>query len=260
MKFERLETASGALAVTRVGGGECLIVPIHGWACRRSHWAGQLSLMSAFGEVLAIDLPGHGDSAQTLPVAASVKGLAEQLAALIEQQRNKRPVLLLGHSMGGAVALEAARLMENVSGVVLVDTFVIPYGDVSEQMASEIESAFADDFVAAMGNLIEANTCDDLPAVLKQLLHHDMASAAPSWALPLWGDLLRWQPNEALAANKGRTFAINGGILPDVARQRCADFLTERVLPEAKHFPHFERPAAFNALLTTVLTEITQAR
>lgn len=260
MRFERFQTADGALAATRIGEGERLIVPIHGWACRRSHWAGQLSLLSGFGEVLAVDLPGHGDSAQTLPVVASVKGLAEQLVALIEQQRNERPVLLLGHSMGGAVALEAARLMKHVVGVVLVDTFVIPYGDVSEQMASEIERAFVEDFVGAMRNLIETNTCGDFPAVLKQLLHHDMASATPGWALPLWADLLRWQPNEALAANRGITFAINGGIIPDVARQRCAEFLTEMVLPEAKHFPHLERPTAFNALLTKVLTQITQAR
>lgn len=232
---------------------------VHGWACRRSHWAGQLSLLANFGEVLALDLPGHGDSAQIAPQTATIAGFAEELAALVAEQQGGREVILLGHSMGGAVTLEAARLLDKVRAVILIDTFVIPYGDLPEAMAEEIEQAFAADFVGAMQNLVDTNCREDLQAALKAQLHHDMASADTYWALPLWGDLLRWQPQDALAQSNTSLYAINGGLISDEARSRCAPYVEEAVLPDAKHFPQLEMPALFNSALEKIMRKVTAA-
>lgn len=263
MNFERLTARSGGLAATRMrakkGTEEFLIVPVHGWACRRGHWAGQLSLLSNFGEVLTLDLPGHGDSAQTPPLDATIVGMAEEIAALITAQQGGREVILVGHSMGGAVVLEAARLMNKVRAVILIDTFVIPYGDLPEAMAEEIEQAFAADFVGAMRNLVDTNCREDLPAALKAQLHHDMASADTSWALPLWGDLLRWQPQAALAQSNISINAINGGLISEEARTRCAPYVKETVLADAKHFPQLELPQAFNSALEKTMQTVTNA-
>lgn len=255
VKFEKISSASGELAATRVGAGDCLIVAVHGWTCRRSHWAGQLALMARFGEVLVPDLPGHGDSLGSPPQTATIAGLAQELADLVAQQP-QRKVVLVGHSMGGAVALEAARLLTQVDAVILVDTFVIPYGDLPEAQAQEIEQAFAADFVGAMDNLVNTNTREDLPSALKAQLHHDMASADTGWALPLWGDLLRWQPDQALSQSGVRIHAINGGLIPDPARARCAGKVQEKVMAQARHFPQLEMPQAFNALLEETLAEL----
>lgn len=257
VRFERLTAKSGRLAATRMGDGELLIVPVHGWTCRRSHWAGQLPLLANFGEVLALDLPGHGDSALTPPLSATISGLAEELGELVAAQQRGRDVVLLGHSMGGAVALEAARLLTNVRAVVLVDTFVIPYGDLPEAMAIEIEQSFATDFVGAMHNLVETNCREDLAAALKAQLHHDMASADVRWALPLWGDLLRWQPQDALSQPNTSIYAINGSLIPDAARVRCASHLHEVVIADARHFPQLEAPQRFNQELETIMRAVT---
>lgn len=256
MRFDRIHSDAGPLACTRLGHGDKLLVAVHGWACRRSHWAAQLSLLARCGEVLAPDLPGHGDSLGSPPSTPSVTGLAHTLAPVIDAERKGRQVILIGHSMGGAVALEAARLMEEVKAVVLVDTFVIPYGDLPEAAASEIEGAFRADFVGAMQNLVTSNTRDDLPAAVRAQLHHDMASADPGWALPLWHDLLRWQPDAALAHSGGRLHAINGGMLPEAARRRCAPYLRERVIPEARHFPQLDSTTVFNEVLADVLNNL----
>lgn len=253
MKFETLEVNGNRLAVTRCGSGDVLLVAVHGWTCRRSHWAAQLSLLAGFGEVLAVDLPGHGGSATSPPVTPSVVGLAGTLAGLVKEHAGGRPVVLIGHSMGGAVTLEAARLLENVRSVVLVDTFVIPYGDLPEESARGIEQAFAADFVGAMQNLVDTNLHEIVPLAARAQLHHDMASADTTWALPLWSDLLRWQPDAALSHSRGRIVAINGGMIPDVARQRCQPFVTEHVLAEAKHFPQMEFTDAFNRQLQAVM-------
>src|SRR5690606_27872566 len=227
--------------------------PVHGWTCRRSHWAAQLALLAEFGEVLAVDLPGHGDSAASPPATATVTGLASTLAELDKVQACGLSVVLIGHSMGGAVVLEAARLLDNVRTVVLVDTFVIPYGDLPEESACEIEQAFATDFVGAMQNLVDTNLHESVPHAARAQLHHDMASADPVWALPLWSDLLRWQPHAALSHSGGRMVAINGGMLPDVARQSCQTHVVEHVLPDAEHFPQVEFTEGFNRQLQAVL-------
>ena len=86
VKFETFEVNGNHLAVTRCGSGGVLIVPVHGWTCRRSHWAAQLALLAEFGEVLAVDLPGHGDSAASPPDTPTVTGLASTLADLARQQ------------------------------------------------------------------------------------------------------------------------------------------------------------------------------
>ena len=240
VRFERIRSLSGELAATRVGTGGVMIVLVHGWTCRRSHWAGVLPMLKQYGEVLAVDLPGHGDSAGSPPASATVVGLAQELASIISQQGD-RPVVLVGHSMGGAVALEAARLLDQATAVILVDTFVIPYGDLSEQQAQEIEQAFADDFVGAMQGLVDSNTREDIPLPLKAQLHHDM---------------LRWQPDAALSQPGVVIHAINGGMIPEPARQRCARYVTERVIAQAKHFPQLETPEEFEALLEQILKEV----
>src|SRR4051812_10526701 len=44
------------------GSGEPALVLVHGWTCERSLWAPQINAFSAKYRVIAIDLPGHGES------------------------------------------------------------------------------------------------------------------------------------------------------------------------------------------------------
>ena len=134
-------------ATEKNGAGDTLVVLVHGWCCRRSDWHAYLESAPETVSFLAPDLPGHGDSAST-PGTWTVAGMARDLAAMVNARRPAR-VVLVGHSMGGAVALEAAALLESVAAVVFVDTFIIPYGDLSEDDAAGIERGFHEDFPAA---------------------------------------------------------------------------------------------------------------
>ena len=238
-------------ATEKNGAGDTLVVLVHGWCCRRSDWHAYLESAPETVSFLAPDLPGHGDSAST-PGTWTVAGMARDLAAMVNARRPAR-VVLVGHSMGGAVALEAAALLESVAAVVFVDTFIIPYGYLSEDDAAGIERGFHEDFPAAVGRLVEANTSDAMPEPLKQALAAQMASAPPDKMLPLWGDLLRWSPEPAFAAVNAPLFAINGEMIPDVARQRCAGRVTETVLAYPGHFPQWERPGEFSQALNKQL-------
>lgn len=103
----------------RVGAGQTVLL-IHGSAVSARSWTEQLRGLGQALGVLAIDLPGHGES-DPIP-DATVERYADACRCLLEALRTG-PVFVAGHSLGGAVALAlAARSAELVKGLVLLST------------------------------------------------------------------------------------------------------------------------------------------
>jgi pimeloyl-ACP methyl ester carboxylesterase len=96
------------------------VVLVHGLGGSADDWGAQIPLLAGRYHVLAIDLPGFGHSD-----GGSKHYTPENYAAVLHhliQQRARAPVLLVGHSLGGAVALNYAALHpETVSRLVVVD-------------------------------------------------------------------------------------------------------------------------------------------
>ncbi len=227
---------------------------MHGWTCRRTYWSQQLKHFAADWRVAALDLPGHGESPANGRKLWSVDALARDVAACA-RQLEAAGVILIGHSMGGAVALEAARMLpEHVRAVILADTFIIDYGGLDADTAHALAAPFETDFAHAIAGLVEQTATVATPEDLKHRLVQEMATADPDWALPLWRDLLAWDPAAAFAELQIPLHAINGDLIPDTARQRCAPYVQETLLPGTGHFLQMEEPAAFNRALTAILS------
>jgi pimeloyl-ACP methyl ester carboxylesterase len=96
---------------------------IHGAANDHSVWALQSRYFAWHGwNVLAVDLPGHGQSEG--PLCTSIEALADCVAAFIDAAQVKAAVVI-GHSMGSLTALElTARRPDLVSQLVLVGSAV----------------------------------------------------------------------------------------------------------------------------------------
>jgi pimeloyl-ACP methyl ester carboxylesterase len=92
---------------------------IHGAQNDHSVWALQTRYFAHHGfNVLALDLPGHGRSSG--PALGSVEAMADWLLAVLDAAGAPR-ALLVGHSMGSLIALEAsARAPQRVSGMALL--------------------------------------------------------------------------------------------------------------------------------------------
>ena len=97
------------------------VVFIHGAQNDHSVWGLQSRYFAHHGfAVLALDLPGHGRSAG--PAKASVAEMADWLLALLDAAGVER-ALLIGHSMGSLIALEAShRAPQRVSALALLGT------------------------------------------------------------------------------------------------------------------------------------------
>ena len=99
--------------------GKPVVVFVHGAGCDHSVWQLPARSFAWHGRsVLAVDLPGHGRSDG--PPLGSVLDMARWLGAVLDAAEVKE-ASLVGHSMGAAVALEAAAAMpDRVTGIALI--------------------------------------------------------------------------------------------------------------------------------------------
>ncbi|HYY73421.1 MAG TPA: alpha/beta fold hydrolase, partial [Solirubrobacterales bacterium] len=90
-----------------MGSGEGTpVVLVHGLAGQWQNWLENIPRIAQERRVIALDLPGHGCSAP-LPAAPTLAPYADAVAAVLEQGQ-AGPAPLVGHSLGGVIALRAA--------------------------------------------------------------------------------------------------------------------------------------------------------
>src|SRR5512134_3037148 len=94
---------------TTEGKGEPALVFVHGWTGDTRFWDAQMKHFAPWRQVVAVDLAGHGASGKDRR-EWSVPAFGQDVRAVVEKLGLGR-VVLLGHSMGGSVIVEAARLM-----------------------------------------------------------------------------------------------------------------------------------------------------
>ena len=112
--------------------GKPLVVFLHGAGFDHTAWALHSRSLAFHGwNVLALDLPGHGQSDG--PPLSSIGEMARWLDAVVEvaagvsgaghPAAGGQGAVLIGHSMGSLIALEtAAKYPERVRGIVLIGT------------------------------------------------------------------------------------------------------------------------------------------
>jgi pimeloyl-ACP methyl ester carboxylesterase len=111
---------------------------IHGAGGSHLDWPPEMRRFEPYG-TCAVDLPGHGRSSG--PARSTISAYADDMLALAGELALTE-VVLVGHSMGGAVALEIAlREKENIVGLVLVATGARLR--VNQQLTGLIDSDFA---------------------------------------------------------------------------------------------------------------------
>jgi pimeloyl-ACP methyl ester carboxylesterase len=245
----------GTAICTTIDGPGPLVVMVHGWSCRAEYWQAQVDALRGRQALMLIDLPGHGEA----PAPTSdldIEVLADVVRSICEANEHQRFVLV-GHSMGGAVVLEAARkLRQAVAGVLLADTFLINYGELDEATIGAYYDPFAQDFRAAVDNLVDNCAGEKTTAETRARLKAGMGAGDPAVMLPLWDSLLRWQPQDALRQCPAPIHAINCPLIPETTRQRLSPYMTDTVLPGTGHFLALDDAEAFNNAMMAWLQKL----
>jgi pimeloyl-ACP methyl ester carboxylesterase len=106
------------------GQGKHTLVLLHGGAAHAHWWDTVAPLLTNYGRVVALDFRGHGQSQWANPPHYGPPAYLEDVRGLIEQLGTK--VILVGHSMGGAVAQwVAVTHPELLEALIIVDA---PHG------------------------------------------------------------------------------------------------------------------------------------
>ncbi len=107
-------------STTNNGIGQALVF-IHGNSLSSKSFVKQLDapILQKYN-ITAIDLPGNGNSQNAVNPSKtySVTGFAKEVSEFIKSKFNE-PVILVGHSLGGHIAIEVAAILPNIKGIVM---------------------------------------------------------------------------------------------------------------------------------------------
>lgn len=142
------------------GKGQEAVVFIHGWTCDLTFWRGQAPVYEKH-RALLVDLPGHGQSDKP-EVSYTQERFARAIDAVMLDAGVTRAVLV-GHSMGGPVAITFLRLFPaKAKALVLVDAYVpdTPKDEVERerqkaQMQPFLRSLSAPNYKETVSKMIE---------------------------------------------------------------------------------------------------------
>jgi pimeloyl-ACP methyl ester carboxylesterase len=252
----------------RSGSGRPALVFVHGYGCALDDWRAQMKHFGTRHEVVACDLRAHGATPGSAD-ESNILNFGGDVAALVANLDLKGAVLV-GHSMGCRVVLEAARQVpERTGGIVLVD------GSMNGTSPAIAEAALralhgAPTFAAFAAGLFGGMFLEESPL--------SRAVVARAQALPaetgtrIYESLVKWDVEHmraALAAVRSPLMAVqttmitperkrvplkHGQTMPwlDLVREQVPKARVE-IIPDSGHFPQLERVAELNALIEDFL-------
>jgi pimeloyl-ACP methyl ester carboxylesterase len=244
------------------GVGEPTLVFVHGWICDARYWRAQVPVFSKKYRVVVIDLAGHGHSGMSR-TKYTMGSFGEDVRAVTEST-GSHSVILIGHSMGGSVIAEAARLMpDRVIGLIGIDTLEnIEYPMTREElkkMIAPLEENFRDGSRQFVSEMIAPTT--DLQ--LREWILSDMSAAPPSVAISAMNEMMtQYITGEAAKVFKQiriPVITVNGDLWPinyEANRRHMFSF-NAIVLKEADHFLMMDRPIDFNKALGKAILMLT---
>ena len=244
------------------GKGEPTLVFVHGWSCDARYWRAQVPYFEKKYKVVTVDLAGHGHSGSGRS-RYTMKAFGEDVAAVVKAT-DARKVILIGHSMGGIVIAEAARLMpDRVLGLVGVDTLQnIEYPLTQEELEKMI-APLKQDFQAGSRAFVQSMMLPSKDPRLSEWIVADMSAARPDTALSAMNEMMALY----ISGDAARLFdavrlpviCVNADLWPgdpEANRRHMLSYETITI-KGADHFLMMNRPGEFNPALEKAVKKIT---
>ncbi len=174
------------------GQGEVTIIFVHCWTCNHEFWKPQIEYFSKKHKVVWLDLAGHGLS-NSKRKKYTMQAFGKDVAAVVNEIDGGN-VILVGHSMGGPVSIEAAKLIgDKVIGVVGVDTFYTPFEyPKSEEEIDDFVKPFKNDFKAASEQLVRSMFTPEADPDLITSIVTQMSVADQEMGISAMYEIFRW--------------------------------------------------------------------
>lgn len=240
------------------GDGDLTLTFVHGWAGDKSHWDAQVTYFAPTYKVVTLDLAGHGKSGRARK-NWTVVNFAKDVQAVVEHLELEQ-VVLVGHSMGGAVILEAAQILaDRVAVLVGVDTFIYDETYLKQSQA-EIDQAlapfranFTDTTRGLAYQLFSPNTD---PALIERVAL-GMSATSSEVGLPALEALLAWDLAAALQKTRAPLRCIcSRDFAGEEGGRGYSAYFKVTLMSGVGHYVMMEDPDVFNCLLTEAINNL----
>jgi pimeloyl-ACP methyl ester carboxylesterase len=252
-----VRSADGIELHYRVAGDGPAVILVHGWSCDQDFWRDQIAPLAERYRVVTLDLAGHGLSRADADARHwSMTGFAADVEAVADAV-GAEPFAVLGHSMGGAVAVETAlRVGARCRFLLGADTFneALFYGARPAAEIAERRRFFEHDFAGAMRDMVGRITAPQADRAVVAWIEAAMSEIPePALALRVLEALLAWDIAARWPKLTVPVATINSAMLTRARETLVLDGLDLHEMEGVGHFPMMEDPATFNALALSIL-------
>lgn len=244
----------------KTGHGPAVLL-IHCMGGDRHEWRDVAAQLRTTHTVIAVDLPGMGATPARAKYDADE--VADELAALLTAE-HASPAIVIGHSLGGAIAAHVAeRHPDQVAGLVVVDMLINESFDQAE--VDRIRAALAKDRAAELGqwfgSIMKPGDMERLRPTLDRTTNATLVG---------WADALRRAPlrDGGAKLTMPTLLMATAMLLPD-KRPRAEELaaigfgraprLTVERFADAKHWIMWNEPRRFQDVLAAWLAKLPAA-
>ena len=255
-----------------------LILLMHGFGASTFSWRNVIQPLSQYGEVVAYDRPGFGfterpDTWQGVN-PYGFEGNFELIDGLIAKFGQGRKVVLVGHSAGGQLAAEYARLNQTkVDGLVLVDAAIFTTGGGPDgfdwvyqiPQIKRLGPVLVSSIAQTGDDLLRRSFYDQDNVTDEVLSGYHSPLKVKGWEKAFWNFATAPRGNklvENLADIKTPTIIITGvsdTVVPATDAPKLSEALTNstlEVVQRATHLPQEEQPARFMAAIRSAWPKV----
>ena len=243
------------------GDGSLPVVFVHGLVGDHTDFDSQTAFFASTHRVVAVDLPGAGESGHDR-VSWTMEALGEDVATVINHLGLDQ-VVLVGHSLGGNVTVEAARrLRGRVAGLVWLSSFRSLDSFPSTSETAAWLAPFHADPLAAVEDLNRRNFGPDADPVLIDSVVAKARTRDPARTLGLLTSMFQhdWTVAEALIHLDAPVVAINPAFKPTDEESFRRHGVDLKLINGVGHFLMMEAPDALNNQLQQLLNGPLQPR
>jgi pimeloyl-ACP methyl ester carboxylesterase len=245
------------------------LILIHGGAAHREWWSFLAPLFTPHFDVIAPDLSGHGESGRRVDYTRRV--WADEVMAIAAHAGFEGPPMLVGHSMGGLVSIEAASLYgDELAGAIIVDSPVRKPDPESQEGGHG--KAFRNPKVyrtmeeaVAHFHLVPAQPCENA-FIIDHIARHSLRPVDGGYTWKFDANVFRrvsLEPmSEFLASVRCRVAMLRGEksiVVPPETGEYMYELLNRSAplveIPDAHHHLILDQPLAFVAATRALLAD-----
>lgn len=242
------------LFYAEAGSGEPPVLLVHGWTCDHTAMTPLFNYFRRSRRVVTVDLRGHGKSDKP-EQEYSMAVFADDLAWMCKELNLEKPIVI-GHSMGGVIAVKLAAQYPDLPGaVVTLDSPVVPTAPLLQSVTPLLQQFRTPAFRELQGPFVDGMFLPTDNAERKARVKAGMLNTPQYVAASAFEQVFK-DPESGVRACRVPLLVLDATIpLSDQARLRelCPHVVTGQTVG-AGHFHQLEVPEQITAMVERFLS------